>query len=132
VEREVSLRTHLGPLEEARSAVSRLYALRSNASRVRAVDPESMCRVLLGIFEVVCSRVASDSWSGFGDRLPVLDMQGATCHLLGSITCLYYMAERHDTDVLFKAPGRSHPAKLSGPLLRTNCSPLNELCEHLV
>src|ERR1700740_3439928 len=47
------------------------------------------------------------------------------------ITCVYHMAERPDTDVLFKALADPSRRKLLDLLLAHDGRTLNELCEHL-
>ena len=62
----------------------------------------------------------------------MLDMQGATCLSFRQvITCVYHMAERHDTDVLFKALADPSRRKLLDLLHAHDGRTLNELCEHL-
>jgi DNA-binding transcriptional ArsR family regulator len=62
----------------------------------------------------------------------VLDMQGAACLSYRQvITCVYDMAERHDTDVLFKALADPSRRKLLDLLHAHDGRTLNELCEHV-
>jgi DNA-binding transcriptional ArsR family regulator len=64
--------------------------------------------------------------------IEVLDMQAFTCILLRQvITCIYYMAERYDTDALFKALADPSRRKLLDLLHAHDGRTLNELCEHL-
>src|SRR4030095_11075941 len=59
-------------------------------------------------------------------------MQGSTCLLFRqAITCILQMAERHDTDVLFKALADPSRRKLLDVLHAHDGQTLNELCEHL-
>src|SRR5436305_1380207 len=59
-------------------------------------------------------------------------MQCLTCLSLRQvITCVYHMAERHDTDVLFKALADPSRRKLLDLLHANDGRTLNELCEHL-
>jgi DNA-binding transcriptional ArsR family regulator len=67
-----------------------------------------------------------------GDRRPVLDMQGNTCLLFRQvITCIWDMAEGHDTDLLFKALADPSRRKLLDVLHAHDGRTLNELCEYL-
>ena len=59
-------------------------------------------------------------------------MQGVTCLLFRQvITCLKSMADRYDTDVLFKALADPSRRKLLDLLHAHDGRTLNELCEHL-
>src|SRR5271166_5095963 len=59
-------------------------------------------------------------------------MQGMTCiSLRQAMTCVWNMAERDDTDVLFKALADSSRRKLLDLLHAHDGRTLNELCEHL-
>ena len=59
-------------------------------------------------------------------------MQVKTCLLFRQvITCLYHMAERHDTDALFKALADPSRRKLLDLLHAHDGRTLNQLCEYL-
>jgi DNA-binding transcriptional ArsR family regulator len=59
-------------------------------------------------------------------------MQGATClYFRQVITCLLNMAERRDTDVLFKALADPSRRTLLDLLHAHDGRTLNDLCEHL-
>src|ERR1700741_443125 len=59
-------------------------------------------------------------------------MQVTTCLLFRQvITCIWNMAERRDTDVLFKALADPSRRKLLDLLHATDGRTLNDLCEHL-
>src|ERR1700750_1568417 len=59
-------------------------------------------------------------------------MQVIACLLLRqAITCIYHMAESHDTDLLFKALADPSRRKLLDLLHSHDGRTLNELCEHL-
>lgn len=67
-----------------------------------------------------------------GDRRAVLDMQEITClYFRQVISCVYHMAERLDTDVLFKALADPSRRKLLDLLHAHDGRTLIELCEHL-
>jgi len=62
----------------------------------------------------------------------LLDMQAITCLLFRQVfTCAFHMADRHDTDVLFKALADPSRRKLLDLLHAHDGRTLNELCEHL-
>src|SRR5579863_300451 len=59
-------------------------------------------------------------------------MQAITCLYFRQVfTCIWNMAERRDTDVLFKALADSSRRKLLDLLHAHDGRTLNELCEHL-
>jgi DNA-binding transcriptional ArsR family regulator len=59
-------------------------------------------------------------------------MQVKTCLLFRQVnTCLYHMAERHDTDALFKALADPSRRKLLDLLHAHDGRTLNQLCEYL-
>src|SRR5215470_8963888 len=59
-------------------------------------------------------------------------MQDVTCLSFRQVpTCVWHMAERHDTDLLFKALADPSRRKLLDLLHAHDGRTLNELCEHL-